>query len=581
MKKIISLLSALTIMMTAFFVVKADTVEIPANRPHITGTFIQAWLYSGWSDQRLDEEFANMKDIGIQYIIMGDTLNATKTTSGDYHVTYTSYPSTVLDGANVYSGKDLLDELLYYCQKYGMKCYLGMGNDTDWSFIYAGHRDQFIKFAQLSCAVATDIYNQYKAKYPDSFYGFYFTPELCNCASFNKEADRNDCVSFLSDGFNMILDTINKLDPTMPLFYSPYANTASYNATLQNTQTFYTEFYKKTNFRSIDILAPQDSVGAGGVALDLLDSWTKMYKDAVTASGKDVHLWSNCEDFVQPRIDGDNWTSADVKRFVKQMQITSQYCEQIVTFAYPHYWSPYNTDPGFNKAYVEYLKTGEIDDVAPTTPTKVAYSKYISGATIKWTPATDDYDIARYNLYKYDSSSKKFVYVGGSVVLRQDGGSVVPKLATQCFVDNLSGSTIFALEAMDCVGNYSQKVIFQVDLSKTCDVDLTKSDGATGITTVVDDLDQYAQQLQGGTSTTAPTTETTATETSGTSSASSTSTVTVTTEAQPDTTGTVGDTTTAASETTESPKTGAPELASLLVLSAAALGLTVAFKRKK
>lgn len=588
MKKFISLLSVLTILMTAFLVVRADTVSIPENRPHFIGTFIQPWLYASWSDERADQEFTNMKDIGIEYIIMGDTVTKN---SSQYDVTY---PTTVEAAKKYFKGSDMVDMILRYCKKYGMKCYLGMGNDTDWSFIYAGHRDAFMNFCRFSASVATDLYTQYKTKYPDTFYGFYFTPELCNCSSFNNDADRSDCVSFLSDGFNLILDTINKLDPAMPLLYSPYVNVVAGNATFENTMAFYTEFYKKTNFREIDILCPQDSIGAGGQKLDQLDKWTKGYKDALAASGKKTKLWSNCEDFVQPKNVKDDWTSADVKRFIQQMQITSKYCEAIVTFAYPHYWSPINTDSGFNRAYIQYLKTGETDNVAPTTPLKVRFDKETVNntfATIRWTPATDDYDIARYNLYQYDSSSVKFKEIGSNVILRRDGGDEVPALSTEFEVKYINQTAIFALEAMDCAGNLSQKVVFEVDLSKDNNgVDLSADGGASGITAVVDDLDHYAQDIHDGkTTTTANSTETTTskTVTTETTAPSETSSIitsgtaaTLSTESrQQDTTETAGGT--PASGTTANPKTGSHVLTSLWILSAVALGFAVTLSRKK
>lgn len=502
MKKIISLLSTVVIAFMSLFIVSADTVSIPANRPHFIGTFVQPWLYASWSAERANQEFTHMKEIGIEYIIMGDTLTKTKSgTKFSYDVTY---PTTIAEATSGYGGFDMVGMLLSYCKKYDIKCYLGMGNQTPWDFMDS--RTGVLDFGNFAASVATDLYNQYKSIYPDTFYGFYFTPELANFSGYNATTSRDAYVANFSDCFNTVLDTINKLDPNMPMLYSPYVNVVSSNATFENTMQFYTDLYKKTNFREIDILCPQDSIGAGGQKLDTLEKWTKGYKDAIALSGKTSKLWANCEDFVQPTSTvAEDWTSCDTKRFIQQLAIADKYCESIVTFAYPHYWSPYNVVSGFDRSYIDYLTTGTVENTPPVEPTKVRYD--VTGtktATLEWTPATDAYDIARYNVYKYNPLTYKFQKIGSSVAKQRNGQFQVPKISTTFDATNLSTKpVIIAIETMDCTGNFSKNIIVNLDLTKTNNgVNLSEVGGISGITTTVDDLVAYAQVIKdGGTST--------------------------------------------------------------------------------
>lgn len=497
MKKFISLMAAMAVLCSSLFIASADTVTIPSGRPHFIGTFVQPWLYASWNDERANQEFTHMKEIGIQYIIMGDPISRSQIESTGKYKYSVTYPTTIDDAKKYYHGNDMVDMILKYGKKYGIKIYLGIGNDEDWSFYNPGHHDDYINFCNFSSEVAKDLYNQYKNKYPDTFYGFYYVPELWNNKGYDQDSTRNDCVSFISEGFNNIIDTLNKLDPKMPLLYSPFENING-NASLENTMKFYTEFYKKTNFRDIDILCPQDSIGAGGNDLEHLEAWTKGYKDAITNSGKHCKFWSNCEDFVQPKNTSDDWTSATAKRFIQQLQITGKYAENIVTFAYPHYWSPYNTISGFDRAYIKYLETGETDNVAPTAPSKIKYTvSDKKNVTLEWKPATDEYDIAQYIIYRYSPYTNKFIKLGQNVILRREGGASVPELNTSYDdEDTYNINNIYAIEAIDCAGNVSSKIVVKVDLKKTDNgVDLSSETGSTGIDITTNDLDKCAADI--------------------------------------------------------------------------------------
>ncbi len=39
----------------------------------LSGTFIQSWLCSAWSDERWEQELSMLKELGMEYIVLGDS----------------------------------------------------------------------------------------------------------------------------------------------------------------------------------------------------------------------------------------------------------------------------------------------------------------------------------------------------------------------------------------------------------------------------------------------------------------------------------------------------------------------------
>ena len=267
----------------------------------ISGTFIQPWLYSSWSDSRWDEEIAIWKQMGIEYLIVGDT--AMVDASNNFSIK-TDYP-TRIDGATV--GTDVLTKLYQKCKQYNIKLYIGMGNTVGgWDYLDFTKDESVEKFKKVATAfasIAEDIYNIYYEDYKEIFAGFYFVPELYNSNHFDTEASRTKFVNGLASGLDIVLDKINSLNPDLPFIFSPYVNIFGGGWVTKNPdsiEAFWKELLATAHFRDGDILCPQDSVGAGGMDIANLDTWTHAYKNAVDGCGKEVKLWSNCEIFVQP-----------------------------------------------------------------------------------------------------------------------------------------------------------------------------------------------------------------------------------------------------------------------------------------
>ncbi len=437
----------------------------------ITGTFIQPWLYNAYTDERWEQEFALMEELGIEYVIMGDTLSCqtaepiTDTSKWKITANYATQNSSYV------KGKDLLTPLFERCRSHGIKLYVGMGNTTvGWPYLDENAKG-FSEISQMFADVAEDIYNAYFAIYPETFAGFYFVPELYNSSAFDSETRRANYVNKLAAGFSTIFNKLSSLNSSLPFIFSPYVNMFGgdwVSKSTQNIGEFWKELLEKAGFRDGDILCPQDSVGAGGADLELLEPLTKAYRYAVDNCGKQIHLWSNCEIFVQPtgkffdNYDGygSYWTSCTIDRMVKQFEIVSKYVERIFCFAVPHYLSPYNTVSGYYDSYKYYLEHGELDTTPPKAPkkfrTSFALNNGVRCLTVTWSGMYDNLGIHRVNIYK---DGKFFTFRAAN---RNEGGSRAATYPNTFFdmeyTPDTSKRVTYEFEAIDCSGNVSERV---------------------------------------------------------------------------------------------------------------------------
>ncbi|HBL84083.1 MAG: hypothetical protein A2Y17_12525 [Clostridiales bacterium GWF2_38_85] len=472
--KKIALVSILTVVATMFLTAASPDPKVMLSNgiSPISGTFIQPWLYGSWSDARWDSEMQIWQQMGIEYLIVGDT--AMVDASNNYSIK-ADYPTNI-EGAT--KGTDNLTKLYQKCKQYDIKLYIGMGNTVGgWDYLdftNAASVDKFQKVATAFATIAEDIYNIYYEDYKEIFAGFYFVPELYNSNHFDSQANRTKYVNGFSTGLNIVLDKINSLNPDLPFIFSPYVNIfgGSWVTKDPNSiEAFWKELFATAHFRDGDVFCPQDSVGAGGMGLANLDAWTHAYKNAVESCGKSVKLWSNCEIFEQPKdkyyesYDGYNyWCSADVGRMSQQLEIVSKYVERIFVFAFPHYLSPYTVAPGYYNSYLDYLENGVLESIAPTPMDKFRTLKTVvngkEGLSIYWSGMYDNFGIHRVNIYK---NGEFLTYRNAAISESTSKTAPYPNNFTDYEFDFDAESTIYEFEVIDCAGNISEKVSFTVE----------------------------------------------------------------------------------------------------------------------
>lgn len=403
-------------------------------RPVIDGTFIQDWLSQGWDDETWDREFAYLQETGMHYLIVAPT--AETVTGG---VGRTIYP-TELSGFEMKPGyPDLVEKYLHYAQKYGLKVFIGLNFNDQWWKKGATDRQWLLDEMEKGNRVATELYRKYHSRYPDTFYGWYWVWEVAS-VGFQLRQQEEALIAAL----NLQLDHLTALDPNLPFLFCPFMNQRL--GTKEQYRDSWIRVFAKTRFRPGDIFAPQDSVGAGGLTIDSFVGWFVELRKAVdTKPG--LLFWSDAETFVQ-----EDWSSAPLSRFIRQLNDVAPYVDNIISFAYTHYYSPNLVDPGFHRTYLDYVNNGTLEQVPPSAPGNVRARVLDSGGVVLvWDPSQDNIGIYSYTVYR----DGKIVAV--NKVARP--GKPSDDLFFDSFVDTdveRNHTYVYQIQATDFAGNLSE-----------------------------------------------------------------------------------------------------------------------------
>ena len=412
--------------------------------PIANGTFIQSDLVENWDDEKWQSEFNYLKQANMDYIVM-----STSITTGD--ITKTIFQSNILGMQMEYPQVDIVDMCLRNAQKCGVKVFLGLDYNTDW-WKKSGNDSKWL-YTQMERGnlIANELYTKYHSKYPNAFYGWYFVYEVDNLSFSCKHQ-----FSVLSNAININLNYLKEKKQRLPLMISPFMN--SKYGTPKKYAKNWTYLFKHTDLEKGDIFCPQDSVGGGGLNIGEVKSWFCQLRKAVdTKPG--LLFWANVETF-----NHINWSSAPLNRFIKQMNIESVYVDNIMTFAYSHYYSPNNINDGFHKTYLSYIEKGFLENDPPTSPGNLrAKQLQKNKISLSWEPSSDNVGIYGYEVYCNN------VMIFSTNVQRLYGGKKADLLTN--FVDtpklNLKEQKLtYEVSAMDFAGNMSKpsKVIIHCSL---------------------------------------------------------------------------------------------------------------------
>ena len=374
----------LTINVVSACSIQKENDPQPDSYPIADGTFIQDYLVAKWDDDRWQSEFAVLKEAGMHYIIFAPTLQTDE--SG---INRTIYPGGLPNASEKYTS-DLVDACLRNAKRAGLKVFLGLNfNDKWWSPNYTA--EWLYSQMELGNLLADDLVKRYKGQYSDTMYGWYWVWEVDNLNYTTKT--RRD---MLIRALNLNIDHLNKITPEMPFMFCPFVNYRVGNS--GENRDMWQYVFSGTHFRQGDIFAPQDCVGAGGLELGMVDEWFRQMSEAVkTKSG--LEFWSDAETF-----DYRFWTSASIDRFIEQMKIEKPYVSNIVSFAYTHYYSPFQITKNFHKAYLEYVKTGSLTlDVKPEpVDNLMVYSDLGGKLILSWKEPENTEGLAGYLIFKGD-----------------------------------------------------------------------------------------------------------------------------------------------------------------------------------
>lgn len=401
--------------------------------PIADGTFIQSDMVEKWDDAKWQSEFNYLKQAKMHYIVMGTSI-----TTGN--ITKTIYPSNITGAQMEYSQVDIVDMCLRNAQKCSVKVFLGINYNTDW-WKKSGNNPKWL-YTQMERgnSIANELFTKYHSKYPNAFYGWYFVYEVDNLSFKYKHQ-----FTVLSNAINIHLKYLNEKNQRLHFMISPFMNSKYGNPKQYARHWAY--LFERTDLRAGDIFCPQDSVGGGGLNIDEVDAWFCEFRKAVNIKCG-LLFWANVETF-----NHENWSSAPLKRFIKQMKIESAYVDNIITFAYSHYYSPNNIDKGFHETYLNYLQSGFLENEKPTSPCNVMVKQLEKNKiSISWEASSDNFGIYGYEVYrnkvKIFSTNVQRIYGGKKADLSMN------------FVDtpilkNRKQKFTYEVRAIDFAGNVS------------------------------------------------------------------------------------------------------------------------------
>lgn len=326
--------------------VPSDSIQVNMTErtnipPMTTGTFTQPWTVENYTPEMWKLEFTSMKELGIGLWIFqwaGDSKNKT-----------TIYP-TKIPGYIHASSYDQVETCLSLAEKYGIKVFLGLVFNDDWWQKEGSDRDWLLGEAREMIAVADELYDNYFARYPNAFAGWYINWEMDNFAGYNRRAKHKENII---EALQVVASHLIGLNPNLPSSIAPFFNTRGGSSAREYGQ-FWVEVMSRTD---INILMLQDGIGVNHATLEQLPEWYQWVCSGVHAAGK--ACWSDLENFAIGE-DG-NFYPAPLERLIQQHQIAAQYVDRIVTFSFLSYMSPVNPThlPYYQgyRAYVEGLPT--------------------------------------------------------------------------------------------------------------------------------------------------------------------------------------------------------------------------------
>jgi len=436
MKKLIKKIkNAIFVFTTIWLLFSPKINTAAAQKTAVDGTFIQSWFCYAWNDARWQKEFAVMNEAGMHYLILQAI---TGSSTGEITETYypSSLPNTVIC-SGLYNG-DMVGTCLKNAEEAGIKVFIGLSSNDLWWGAHGEDTTWFYEQMNMDNKICDELWELYKDKYPNAFYGWYWSYEVDNL-SFKTEEQQNELIT----GINIQLDHLNSMSVRLPIMWSPFMN--SDYGTPEEYEQLWENVFSKIHTTTGDIFAPQDCVGGGGLELSEVESWFTALRKAVdTKPG--LQFWSNSENF-------EDYKPVVLSRFISQMQIEQQYVENFVTFSYCHYYSPYNTDSGYHNTYVDYLTTGSLETSIPSTPSNfTAVLKSGGMIELDWDSSEDNIGICGYYIYRNDELIDK-IQLG-----LFDGNGELQTLATNYTDASLLANTdyTYQVKSFDFAGNTSE-----------------------------------------------------------------------------------------------------------------------------
>lgn len=427
----------ISIIVTLLFIIIYFNSPLKSNKnyPIIDGSFIQLDLTQNWDIEKWRSELSYLKKNKMNYLIITGTSSTSGTT------TKTVYKSNIPNTNKIYGDIDPVDLCLKASQELNIKVFVETNFNSEW-WQKSGDDPKWLNLQmERSNIIADELYSKYHTRYPNTFYGWYFPYEVDN-AKFNKTHQFNN----LSNAINDHLRHLKQKNERLPILISPFMNSSC--GTAKEYADNWKYLFSKTDFEKGDIFCPQDSVGSGRLNLYEVNPWFTELKKAVAAK-PGLLFWANAENF-----DYVNNSSAPLNRFLQQIKLLQPCVDNIISFSYSHYYSPNNINPGFHKAYSEYVKRGKLSKGKLEKPENLTVKSIGKDEfNITWTKPKNEENISGYQVYRNG------ILISSKVVQRKYGGNANESLFSIIDKPELKEgieSYTYEVKSVDFSGNTSK-----------------------------------------------------------------------------------------------------------------------------
>jgi hypothetical protein len=382
--------------------------------PTLRGSFLQPALGDAWTLKQWSNEFGYMRTARLDQMVIQWTADSKEKT--------TIYPSG-LAGYTQNTKHDVVKRALDAADASGAQVYLGLQINDDWWTKYLSDKSWLKNEAKVANVLADDLWKRYGRH--ESLTGWYLAFEVDNVES--TSAEWNNLVTF----YRTVGNHLHKLTPGKPIVISPFFTTKAELSPSQ-WQTMWEYVLKRS---PIDVLALQDGVGVAHATKAQLPEWFSAVRNAIRNSRRRTQFWADTETFT---LDSE---PMGMRSIVSDMCAVEPYVSSYLSFSFNHYMSPQQVNPLYYQTYLDYLATGKVDSVPPTTPTDLT-SVALDSHTIRltWGASTDNVGVVGYNIRRD----------GRNVASQRDG--------TTTFQDEQlePGTTYtYQVRAFDAAGNES------------------------------------------------------------------------------------------------------------------------------
>lgn len=292
-------------MVAAAALAGAARAEAP---PRLGGGFVQL---QGWMSELTPEDWQRevdaMRRLGMTTIV----------------IQYLQYNDVNLIPQDP-AAPDPVREILRLADERGMTVYLGTAAEDGWWKWDAEYLKGALERRQVLTRKIVERYGAHR-----SFAGWYFTEEASGFLTPEKTRQLRDYFRALSGHCKALRD--------QPVAFAPFFSDLTPR---EEMRRIYAELLDGAG---IDIMMVQDGVGARGwdeVLEEKVPPFFAMFREVCAKTG--VRLWCDLESFERKDPKKEyGFIATEFDRVERQLEAVAPYVEEIVTFDFFHYMSPY------------------------------------------------------------------------------------------------------------------------------------------------------------------------------------------------------------------------------------------------